>query len=203
MSLTNHLVLFVRQPRLGQVKTRLARDIGTVAAWSFYRRTMDALTRRLSRDERWRCWLAVTPDSAVYAPGQWPGRCWLISQGPGNLGTRMGGVASVLGPGPVVIAGADVPGIRRRHIARAFQVLGAYDAVFGPAADGGYWLVGLRRRPRFLDIFEGVRWSTEYALADTLRNLGDGQTHALIDTLDDVDDGEAYEKWRKKWAAPA
>ncbi|MGH6660397.1 MAG: DUF2064 domain-containing protein, partial [Rhodospirillales bacterium] len=75
--------------------------------------------------------------------------------------------------------------------------LGRADAVFGPAADGGYWLVGLRRRPRRLRLFEGVRWSSEHALADTLANLG-GRPHVLLETLEDVDDGAAYQRWRRQ-----
>ena len=91
-----------------------------------------------------------------------------------------------------------MPAIRRHHIAAAFKALGRHDAVFGPAADGGYWLVGLRRRPRFQDVFNRVRWSTEHALKDTLENLKPGQTHALLETLEDIDDGEAYAKWKKR-----
>lgn len=74
-------------------------------------------------------------------------------------------------PGPVVIIGTDVPGIRRSDIASAFKSLGSHDAVFGPASDGGYWLVGLRRRPREIAMFKDVRWSSAHALQDTLRNL--------------------------------
>jgi glycosyltransferase A (GT-A) superfamily protein (DUF2064 family) len=90
------------------------------------------------------------------------------------------------GPGPVVIIGTDVPGIRARHIQAAFHLLGQHDAVFGPATDGGYWLVGLRRRPRVLEPFANVRWSTPHALADTLANLG-GCSIAVLPRLADVD----------------
>ncbi len=196
MTLRHHLVVFVRRPRIGRVKSRLALDIGTVAAWGFYCRTLKAVARPLIRDRRWQCWFAVTPDAAIHDQRTWPMNCSLISQGGGDLGRRMASIAEVLPAGPVVIVGADVPGIRPRHVARAFRALGRHDAVFGPARDGGYWLVGLKRRPRFLDIFSPVRWSTEHALADTITNLGGG-SYALLETLGDVDDGEAYRKWKK------
>ena len=61
----NHLVVFVRAPRIGQVKTRLARDIGAVAAWGFYRRMLTRTIRPLTQDRRWLPWLAVTPVSTV------------------------------------------------------------------------------------------------------------------------------------------
>lgn len=196
MNPRRHLVVFARRPRIGRVKSRLASDIGVVAAWGFYRRTLKAVARPLIRDRRWRCWFAVTPDAAIHDRRTWPAGCTLTGQGGGDLGRRMARVAEVLPTGPVVIVGADVPGIRPRHIADAFKALGRHDAVFGPAEDGGYWLVGLKRRPRFLDIFTPVRWSTEYALADTITNL-DGGSYALLETLADIDDGEAYGKWKK------
>jgi glycosyltransferase A (GT-A) superfamily protein (DUF2064 family) len=68
--------------------------------------------------------------------------------------------------------------------------------VFGPAEDGGYWLVGQRRLRALPDLFRGVRWSSPHALADTLANLAPGQTHALVATLTDVDDGGAYARTR-------
>ena len=189
---TRHLVIFTRAPRLGRVKRRLARDIGAVAATAFYRRTLFAVTRRLVGDGRWRCWLAVSPDGDVGAPGLWPPGCARVCQGPGDLGARMAHSMSVLPPGPVVLVGADIPDIRPGHVASAFRALGRHDAVFGPAADGGYWLVGLRRRPRVVDIFRGVRWSGPDALADTLANLDRGASAALLEVLSDIDDGAGY-----------
>jgi uncharacterized protein len=89
--------------------------------------------------------------------------------------------------------GTDIPGIRADHVARAFAALGAHDAVFGPAADGGYWLVGLRRIPKTPRIFGKVRWSTPHALEDSLANL-DQASVAIIDMLEDVDDGESHRR---------
>ena len=210
MTPANHLVAFVKAPRLGRVKTRLAADIGIVAAWTFYRRTTRAILHRLAGQGRWRTWLAITPDDAVAAPGLWPPSLWppspgpnawrRIGQGMGDLGQRMARVMGDLPPGPAIIIGTDVPAIRPEHIARAFRALGRHDAVLGPAADGGYWLVGLRRRPRLPEIFQGVRWSTEFAMADTLANAL-GLDVALLDVFEDVDDGAGLERWRRAEAA--
>jgi len=193
--LENHLVVFAKAPRMGRVKSRLARHIGGVGAWKFYRDLLAGLTRRLGRDRRWRLWLAVSPDRAVFDAGLWrraaPGVAHLVSQGGGDLGTRMGRVMALPPPGPVIVVGSDIPGIRPAMIARAFRLLGRHDAVFGPARDGGYWLVGLKRRPRFVDPFRSVRWSTAHALADTRANLG-GLRVALVDELEDVDDGGSF-----------
>jgi hypothetical protein len=198
--LANHLVAFVKAPRLGRVKTRLAADVGVVVAWAFYRRTTAAILHRLGGEGRWQTWLAITPDAAADVPGLWPNAWRRIGQGTGDLGQRMTRVMGALPPGPVIIIGTDTPDIRPEHIARGFRALGRHDAVFGPAADGGYWLVGLRRRPRLPEIFQGVRWSTEFALADTLANAR-GLDVAMLDVLDDVDDGAGLERWRRREAA--
>ena len=198
--LANHLVIFAKEPRLGRVKTRLAADIGPLAALAFYRKTLFSVTRRLGGDSRWTTWLAVTPDRAVFEDASWPpthGRITLITQGRGDLGRRMAGVADSLAPGPAIIIGGDVPDIQPHHIAAAFRALGHHDAVFGPAEDGGYWLVGMKRRPAFTDFFKGVRFSSQHALADTIANLAPGQRHALLETLADIDDGEAFRRWKK------
>ena len=192
---TNHLVVFARTPRLGQVKSRLAADIGAVAAWSFCWHNTGALINRLAFDPRWSCRLAVTPDRDASATF-WPGGLPSMGQGRGDLGERMGRVLRGLPPGPAAIVGTDIPGILPRHIAKAFRALGRNDAVFGPAADGGYWLVGLKRSPRMAEIFDDVRWGTGHALADTLANT-EGLSVALTDTLADIDDGEAYARWRR------
>lgn len=195
--LANHLVAFVKEPRLGRVKTRLAADVGAVAAWAFYRRTTAAILRRLGGEGLWQLWLAVTPDTAADIPGLWPNAWRRIGQGKGDLGQRMTRVMGALPPGPVIIIGTDTPDIRPEHIARAFRALGCHDAVLGPASDGGYWLVGLRRRPRLPEIFQGVRWSTEFALADTLANTRRLDV-AIVEILDDVDDGAGLERWRRR-----
>lgn len=187
MSFANRLVIFARQPRLGTGKRRLARDIGTSAALGFQRAMLAQTLRRLAHDRRWIAYIAVTPDRSR----PWPGRTAVLAQGGGDLGVRMARAARRLPPGPVVIVGCDIPGLTAAHVAAAFRKLGACDAVFGPATDGGYWLVGLRRRPRFIDPFPNVRWSTRHALADTLANLGDCRV-GMAATLADVDDGAAF-----------
>jgi glycosyltransferase A (GT-A) superfamily protein (DUF2064 family) len=95
----------------------------------------------------------------------------------------------------VIIIGSDIPAIQPSYIAQAFHLLGGADAVFGPATDGGYWLVGLKKMPAPLQAFTNVRWSGPHALADTLANL-DGKKIALTATLSDVDEATTYRAWR-------
>jgi uncharacterized protein len=202
MRARRHLVVFLREPRLGRGKSRLAAGIGPLAALRFQRAAGARLLRLFARDRRWRCHLAVTPDSA--ARRRWPPGAEPRGQGSGDLGRRMARLFAELPPGPALIIGADIPEITRAHIAAGFRALGQSDAVFGPAADGGYWLIGLRRRPHLpRGLFAQVRWSTRHALADTLASLPKGFRVAMLETLEDVDDAASYRRWRERLSARA
>ena len=177
------VVVFARAPRLGTVKRRLARDIGDRAALRFHTATLLGLLRGLLRDRRFRTVLALTPDGArdrlpvrVARDAAKPGRHW-AADGRGL-------------PAPTVAATSPLSAATSRTPTPAtsaprFGRLGSHDAVFGPARDGGYWLVALGpRRPA--QPFDNARWSTEHALADTLRNFR-GRRVAMLRMLRDVD----------------
>ncbi|WP_127076792.1 TIGR04282 family arsenosugar biosynthesis glycosyltransferase [Rhodomicrobium lacus] len=188
-----------RAPICGAVKTRLAREIGPVAASALTRALTARLLRELACDARFRCMLAVSPPTATMA--RFPawragGRVQRLAQVRGDLGARMQALLDRCGKEPVVVVGTDIPGIAREIIADALRLLRRADAVFGPAEDGGYWLVGLRRRPKILKPFANVRWSSEHALADTLANL-QGCRVAFAKTLFDIDTGADYRRYRR------
>lgn len=189
-----HLVLFVRAPQRGVGKRRLARDIGDGAALRFERAMLGLLVRRLGHDRRWRLRLAVTPDRAVHRRRLWPRGVPLTPQGEGDLGRRMRRALSECPPGPAVLVGSDLPDLAARHVAAAFRLLGRHDLVFGPAADGGFWLVGARRTPRLPPLFGAVRWSGPEALADALATLPPGVSVGFAARLEDVDDGAAWHR---------
>ncbi|MFW8633994.1 TIGR04282 family arsenosugar biosynthesis glycosyltransferase [Cribrihabitans pelagius] len=225
------LVIMLKEPRPGRVKTRLGRDIGVIPATWWFRHQTAALIRSL-RDPRWQIVLAVAPERAV-ASRAWPADLPRLAQGGGDLGARMkrmlqaapqnrlsGPAAGRAAPDPRVkpqvclrqngralshpprvrrvpsrivpptcLIGGDIPGVTRAHVARAFKALGDHEAVFGPAEDGGYWLVAAKHPARLPDgLFENVRWSSEHALADTLATAP-GLRIAFTDVLRDVDTG--------------
>jgi uncharacterized protein len=194
MKMRRHLVLFVRAPRLGAGKRRLARDIGDIAALRFERTMLGCLGRRLGRDRRWQLRLAVTPDAARLARRLWPYGAPVAAQGGGDLGRRMRRALAACPPGPAVLVGADIPDLAAPHIAAAFRLLGRHDVVFGPADDGGFWLVGARRSPRLPPLFGQVRWSGPDALADALAALPPLVSVGFAARLADVDDGAAYRR---------
>ncbi len=183
------LVIFLKEPRPGRVKTRLGREIGMIGAAWWFRHQAARLIRRLRRDRRWRTVLAVSPGREGLASRVWPAHLPRWPQGPGDLGDRMGRAFFAMPPGPVIIIGADIPGLSPAHVAEGFRLLGRHDAVLGPAPDGGYWMIGLRRGGRAVPtgLFDGVRWSSPDALADTVTSLAPLDV-GFAATLRDVDE---------------
>ncbi len=187
------LVIFLKEPRPSRVKTRLGREIGMIEAAWWFRHQAARLIRCLGRDRRWRTVLAVSPGREALASRVWPARLPRWPQGPGDLGERMGralrAMPPKMPPGPVIIIGADIPGLTAHHIAGGFRLLGRHDAVLGPAPDGGYWMIGLRRGGRAVParLFSGVRWSSPDALADTVASLAPLDV-GFAATLRDVDE---------------
>lgn len=187
------VILFLREPVAGRVKSRLAAGIGRGAAVAFYRRTVARVIRRLARDPRWELVIAVTPDGWRPGPPLFPPGLRTTPQGHGDIGDRMARMARRFSDGEVVIAGTDIPDLEPGHIAGAFRALGRADMVFGPALDGGFWLVGYRPGAARQARFGAVRWSGEHALGDVLTGLGETQV-SLLRPLSDVDDAADYRR---------
>jgi hypothetical protein len=176
------VVVFARAPRLGTVKRRLARAIGDRAALRFHAATLNRLVRALAVDRRYQTVLAITPDRAVF---RLPVGVPRIAQGRGDIGLRMHRAFRRFPRRRVAVIGSDIPDAGPHDVRAAFRALGNAQAAFGPAADGGYWLVALSpRRPA--RPFAAVRWSSEHALADTLANFA-GLRVVTLRTLHDVD----------------
>jgi rSAM/selenodomain-associated transferase 1 len=176
------VILFARAPRLGGVKRRLAAGIGPVPALRFYRNQL----ARIARDLRpFNAVLAITPDRAKFRPAlPFP----VINQGHGNLGVRMASAFRHFPRRRVILIGADIPGLAAHDIRQAAKRLRHHDAVFGPATDGGYYLVAMAAR-RPTAPFANVRWSTRHALADTEKNFRHLRV-ARLRVLQDVDTAE-------------
>jgi len=187
-----HLILMARRPAFGLGKRRLAAGVGNLVAHRFQKFALAHLLRDLAADPRWRLWLALTPDR----PLRLPGARRVIAQGGGDLGVRMQRLSGGLPSGAVVFIGSDTPQVNRGDIAAAFSALGRADAVFGPARDGGYWLIGFTQAQRRRLPFSDVRWSTRHTRADTLKNLT-GKRVEMLRELEDVDDAESYARWRE------
>lgn len=189
------VIVVTRQPRYGSGKRRLAREAGEAAAWRFQRWALASLVRRLRRDRRWTLVLAPTPDRASVTPPLRGTR--RTPQGKGDLGARMQRLLQGRGAGHVVLIGSDCPAVSPADIAAAFAALRRAPWVLGPATDGGYWLIGARRRPTLGAPFRNVRWSSPHTLADTLANLP--EETVLLRRLSDVDEAGDLGPWRGRF----
>ena len=185
-----------RTPRIGHGKSRLARDVGRVAAWRI-NRALHAHTFRIARDRRWRLILAVTPDRDTGArlPGVWPDGVMRHRQGHGDLGARMTRVLQRVG-GAVAIIGTDCPDATRADIAAAFAALARAPIAIGAAADGGFWILAARRARDVTKALAGVRWSSPHTRADVEKRLRCPIAH--VRTLSDIDTGEDWRAYLRR-----
>ncbi len=188
----NAILVFVRAPEPGRVKTRLAAGIGAEAALAVYRRLAEhAVREALAAGPSAAVRVHFTPADAGEAVRAWLGEGPLyLPQAEGDLGARMRAAfaeAFAAGAERVVIVGSDLPDLSAGLLRRALELLDRHEAVVGPAADGGYWLLGMRRR--LARVFEDVPWSTGAVLERTLERLREeGIAPALLETLADVDE---------------
>ena len=182
------LIIMAKAPIMGQAKTRLAADIGVVHAKRIYRAMMSRVIRQTS-DPRWDTVLAVTPRRYLGHVPEWRD----VNQVPqvsGSLSPRLAAVFNR--KGPTVCIGTDCPQVTASDIANALKALTSYEAVFGPADDGGFWLFGLNG-PAKPSLFDNVRWSTEHTLLDMADKFDD---IGVLRTLTDVDDLAALREVR-------
>jgi rSAM/selenodomain-associated transferase 1 len=191
----NQLLVFVKAPRPGFVKTRLAMAIGGEAACAAYCRVAGRLLEQLTPLDGVE--LRFAPDDAEAELRPWLRRGWKLSaQGPGDLGVRLHRAvesARAAGAERVVAIGSDCPDVTVADVESAWEALQSHDVVLGPASDGGYWLIGLKEsQPR---LFDGIAWSTETVFAQTLQRC-----HAvglLVHQLRQLDDIDVEEDWRR------
>jgi rSAM/selenodomain-associated transferase 1 len=194
------LIVFVKAPRPGAVKTRLAKAIGAPAAAAAYRQLVATLLNQLAGLGGVE--VCFSPDDAAGEVRHWLKEGWSSSpQGDGDLGKRMESAfrrAFQTGAKRVAVIGSDCPVVRAEDIREAWGGLQTHDVVLGPAADGGYWLIGLRQSQP--NLFSDIRWSTENVFAETLRRVQHaGLSVQLLRELADVDTDR---EWRAFLGAP-
>jgi len=168
------LVIFVRFPGQGQVKSRLAKDLGAEAATNLYRCFVEDLLERFSK-EAYRVRIAFYPAEKEREMREMLGDEFsYIPQMGEDLGERMK-LAFLRcfreGAQSVVLIGSDIPDLPARIVDEAFHALDKYGAVIGPSVDGGYYLIGFQRDAFKGDVFSGLPWSTERVFQETTNIL--------------------------------
>jgi len=197
------LQVFARNPVAGQVKTRLAVAIGDDQAATIYsqlvERTLDtaAAARAAGIVDRIELWASPDTDAPAFAEWRDRYRMELRQQSGIDLGARMRhALHSAIASGfHAILIGTDCPTLDVSYLARAAAALDDHPAVFGPAEDGGYVLVGLARA---IDAFSGIPWSTSDTMAATRAKLAAQRVRwQELPTLWDVDSPADLARWQK------
>lgn len=181
------LIIFVKNPVLGKVKTRLAATVGPERALEIYLKLME-YTKKVT--------LNLPLDKVVYYSDQIEhGDLWDDSdyqkqlQSQGDLGDRLNSAFEwgfQAGYGKICVIGSDCYELIPDIIMEGFKELKTYDAVLGPSRDGGYYLLGLKALKS--EYFQNKSWGTDAVAADTLRDFQSlGINYSLMRPLNDID----------------
>lgn len=184
------LIVFVKNNRLGKVKTRLARTIGDENAFMVYHELLEITENATSHVKN--CNVQVYFSENI-EEDTWQGCEKFIQQG-NDLGEKMQDAFQrgfAMGYQKIQLIGSDLPDISASIIQQGFDELMNNDLVFGPAVDGGYYLVGMKKL--YPTIFQNKPWSTEKLLSLTLKELS-GYKLQLLPFLNDIDEYEDLQK---------
>ena len=181
----NRLIVMTKYPEPGQTKTRLIPALGVGGAAKLHRRLGIHTAKTVG---------SFNPE-IHYSGGDldlmhhWLGDFKYVTQSDGDLGDRMKQAFQSgfdQGCDRIVMIGTDCPAIDKALIDRAFLALNKTDVVFGPAIDGGYYLIGLRKQ--ILELFSNIAWSTASVLQDSLAIVNDlDLSYELLEILPDID----------------
>jgi rSAM/selenodomain-associated transferase 1 len=198
---TNALIIFTRNPQLGKVKTRLAKTIGDEKALQVY---TDLLSHTMNVTQQLACDKFVFYDERIVNNDGWAEDLFYKRKQSGvDLGARMQHAFEKLfevGYQKCIIIGSDLFDLTAHHVQEAFQKLDNADVVLGPAEDGGYYLLGLKKV--IPSVFINKHWGTSSVLTDTLKDLENHQVECIetlndIDTFEDLEKSKYYQKRQK------
>ena len=187
------VLVFQKNAILGKVKTRLASEMGEARALEIYRHLVQSTYSVLEHVEApvWTYFSDFIPETVN------PPIAKSFVQDGQDLGERMAHAFArsfESGMDKVVLIGTDCPTLQSHHLHEAFEALTHSDLVVGPATDGGYYLIGMKRRADYL--FEGITWSTSQVLSETLNVASqNGLTTTLLQELNDIDTQEDWERY--------
>jgi rSAM/selenodomain-associated transferase 1 len=192
--MSNALIIFVKYPEPGKVKTRLTPDLSPGEAAAFHRAIAADIIAAHSDNPDFDTIVFFSPPDRKKDLAGWlgPGKRFEAQEGADlgereqNAFTRVLGAGEGFGYDRAVLIGTDCPSLDNEKTERAFALLDAHDIVLGPAEDGGYYLLGLSTpRP---ELFSGIDWGTPEVLENTIQAAKKAQLDiTMLDELYDVD----------------
>lgn len=194
MNSINALIIFAKNPVHGKVKTRLAKHIGNDRAMNLYLKLLYN-TYLQTKDMNCDKYLFLSDKKNVDLFSK---NFKQFVQNGNDIGERMkNAFEEVLksGHNKIILIGTDIPELDEHLINEAFNNLSEKDFVLGPAADGGYYLIGMKKFSGY--IFENIEWSTEKVLSKTIENIKErSESYSLLKELNDLDDIEDLKKFK-------
>jgi rSAM/selenodomain-associated transferase 1 len=188
------VLLFVKAPEKGRVKSRLAETIGEELAAEAYKLFVSDIVGTI-REAGYPLRIFFHPPDSADVVSEWLGKNVVPQEGK-DLGERMeNAFARSFSQGleKAVLIGTDVPDLKTSVIGEAFETLGSNEAVIGPASDGGYYLIGFGRTSFRPEIFRGIEWGSDSVFSKTMKIFGEvgSKVHTLpewgdVDTVEDL-----------------
>lgn len=182
-----NLIIFARRPEISIGKSRLKNKIGKSLGANFYYRNLLRTIIKIKTDKRINLKLCVSPDNALL---NWPKSIFpkikRIPQGPGDIGEKMWRVLSK-NPNKIIIIGSDILDINSSIILNAWKKLYTSNIVFGPAEDGGFWLIGISESKKIKGLFNNIIWSQNNTLEQVKNNIHISKKISFVKTLKDID----------------
>ena len=190
------ILVFAKYPEAGKCKTRLAKGLGEENALIIYKALLHH-TLQVVQSTPFRKILFVDPPERIADAFIWaPGMDLYLPQVDGDLGVRLlDAVTCRIAEGAkgLILLGCDCPQISKEAVNSAFTALENADVVLGPTDDGGYYLLGLKAR--HASLFQGIPWSTEHVLDETLKILKfQSLSYIAADTFSDVDTPDDFRR---------
>ena len=211
------LMIFVKFPEPGKVKTRLAKALGNEGAAEVYRQLVARVAKQVvapsGAGDGWSIWIVFDPEEREADVRQWLDADFgssvsaYLPQNPGDLGDRLRGAFAAgfaAGFEKVAAIGTDCVDLGVAGIGECWRRLDEIDVVFGPADDGGYYLIGLKAMRG--ELFDQIPWSSEQTLEVSKRvAVGAGLMVGELETLTDIDEVEHWEALRnsERWRTGA
>ena len=193
------LIIFTRNPILGKVKTRLAKAVGKKTALDIY---LFLLQKTKEVTQNIQCDKVIFYSQEVLENDLWDTTTYKKELQVGrHLGAKMNHAFETCFKDKyhkVVLIGSDLYDLEASHIKEAFEKLEKKDVVIGPATDGGYYLIGLKKT--YPKIFQNKNWGTSSVREDTLKNLEKVDVHLLpmlndVDVIEDIEHHPAFTKF--------
>lgn len=189
----NLLLIFIKNPIPGKVKTRLAKDIGNEKAVEYYKKLLSITHKAAAKTDadRWICYGDYINEEDLWTTDSFVKK---LQYGE-TLGDRMKSFFDEgfeKGYKRIVIIGSDCPDLNEEDLNNAFTQLKNNDAVIGPANDGGYYLLGMSKK---VDLFKDKVWSTESVFDDTLQDFEKNKMSFKI--LEEKVDLDTFEDLKK------